>query len=226
MTDFDQSGTAAAADNPTAAKRSILSRRRRRILVGILIVAAIPILIGVAFEGRRESRRKAMESTVEAAGGTVWFTIDDEDERTVAQFPLWTQERIERAFSRVESVLIPVGKNTDDCLRELADLGAQPESLFLECSDVTNAGLEHVAKLQSLRLLNLADTDVTQEGIQRLKDLDGLQSLILSHERIPQADHRSIEESLPQTKIRWDNPAAANNIPPRVPRQRPPAELL
>jgi hypothetical protein len=50
-------------------------------------------------------------------------------------------------------------------LKELTSL----ESLNLNCTTVTDAGLEHLVTLSKLRYLNLVATNVTPEGVKKLK---------------------------------------------------------
>ncbi len=97
----------------------------------------------------------------------------------------------------------------------LADL-IQLQSLFLDSTSVTNAGLvsiaelhclttldlantkidsaglDHLTKLSSLRVLNLHGTQVTDAGLERLAALTKLESLTLSHTLVTDAGLRHL----------------------------------
>jgi hypothetical protein len=59
--------------------------------------------------------------------------------------------------------------------------------VYLDGTQVTDAGLEHLKGLSQLRTLNLKDTQVTDAGLKRLKGLSQLQSLDLANTRATDA---------------------------------------
>lgn len=58
-------------------------------------------------------------------------------------------------------------------LRNLSSL----RHLWLEGTNVTNAGLAHIAKINSLEYINLNNTRITDDGLMLLKDLPKLNSI-------------------------------------------------
>ena len=99
------------------------------------------------------------------------------DEKLIAD-PL-----IEKAVR--ENIGKPMGQLTE------ADLG-KIMNLFLTNTQITDAGLKDVAKLQKLEELDLHDTQITDEGIRQLAKLQKLEGLDLSRTKITDAGLKGV----------------------------------
>jgi hypothetical protein len=77
-------------------------------------------------------------------------------------------------------------KVTDAALQHIKQL-ATLRSLDLNATDVSDAGLEHLKGLLDLRELKLRKTKVTDAGLEHLKGLTNLRSLYLTETRITDA---------------------------------------
>ena len=51
----------------------------------------------------------------------------------------------------------------------LADLGEQLEALLLNSTDITDAGVKHLARFQQLKVLELRGTRITNGGLEDLR---------------------------------------------------------
>ncbi|NLY00339.1 MAG: hypothetical protein GXY83_29940 [Rhodopirellula sp.] len=119
----------------------------------------------------------------------------------------------------------------DDDLAVLENLpGVQ--WLYLNQTQVTDAGLPRVAEIQSLTLLDLTDTAVTDAGLQHLRSLSNLQTLHLKGTQVSaeavdlwrQSMHRQLRvyldpNSLMKAIQREDLPKGANPRNPNDPPQ-------
>jgi len=76
---------------------------------------------------------------------------------------------------------------TDANLESMATEHSNMEILHLTCSQVTDAGLEHLRGLTSLKLLSLWHTQVTDGGLEHLRGLTSLQDLYLCDTQVTDA---------------------------------------
>ncbi len=75
------------------------------------------------------------------------------------------------------------------------------QSLDLESTNVTDAGLEHLSGLTNLQSLDLEGTNVTDVGLEHLKGLANLQSLDLWGTKVTDAGVKTLQQVLPNCKI-------------------------
>ena len=66
---------------------------------------------------------------------------------------------------------------------------------------VSNAGLEHLAKLTSLQDVRLDHTAVTDTGLDKLKGLHNLQYLTLGETKVSKTGVQGLQEALPKLRI-------------------------
>ena len=82
-----------------------------------------------------------------------------------------------------------------------ADLG-KVTVVNLSRTQITDAGLKEVAKLQNLRDLVLIDTQITDAGLKDIAKLQQLRRLRLSNTKITKAGVAELQKALPKCKIR------------------------
>lgn len=94
---------------------------------------------------------------------------------------------------------------TDAGLLHLADL-VTLKRLHLEKTSLTDAGLVHLAKLEQLSYLNLYQTGVTDAGLVHLKGLKNLRNLYLWQTEVTADGAESLQDSLPECDLDlgWD----------------------
>jgi eukaryotic-like serine/threonine-protein kinase len=80
------------------------------------------------------------------------------------------------------------------------------ERLVLNKSKVSNAILEHLAKLPQLTELNLADCKVSDEGLKRLAGCKTLKTLDLRRTNATNAGVEALQAQLPDCSIMFDKP--------------------
>ena len=77
---------------------------------------------------------------------------------------------------------------TDDLLEDLSRRTRTLSALGLSgCTQITDAGVRHLARIPSLRYLDLTGTSVTDDGLQVLRDLPELRTLSLAWNRVSEA---------------------------------------
>ena len=89
-------------------------------------------------------------------------------------------------FSRATYLSLDDTQVTDAGLEHLKGLTSL-RSLFLGDTYVTDAGLEHLKGLTNISLLRLNNTRVTDAGLEHLKGLTNLASLYLAHTQVTDA---------------------------------------
>ena len=77
------------------------------------------------------------------------------------------------------------------------------ESLYLDNSQVTDAGLPRLLHLQKLTGLHLSGTRVTDDGIQQLAALKLLRHLELNRTAVTDEGFDRLKNELP--KVQWTN---------------------
>ena len=89
---------------------------------------------------------------------------------------------------------------TDAGLKEVAKLQSLTV-LHLSQTQITDAGLKEVAKLQKLGFLNLSHTQITDEGLREVAKLQKLQWLDLSDTEITEEGVTELKKALPICRI-------------------------
>jgi Leucine-rich repeat (LRR) protein len=79
--------------------------------------------------------------------------------------------------------------------------GRSCTSINISSTRVTDAGMEHLKGLSSLKELDLSHTGVSQAGVAVLKALTGLQSLELDDTRITDAEVEELRKAMPNATI-------------------------
>jgi hypothetical protein len=74
-------------------------------------------------------------------------------------------------------------------------------SLNLSCTNVTDAGLKHLAPLQNLSTLILTDTRITDKGLSELGALKNLSVLILHSTDVSDGGIRALRKQLPKCQV-------------------------
>lgn len=171
-------------------------------------------IVPVADEAKPQRRRRRFRSRawwlilLIAAGGLVAVGAE------------WRKlERIERR-ERLESLLLANGAHSCDhfradgkdwvwataksdagleALAELTDL----QILDLTDSRVTDAGLSHLEKLHRLERIRLDGTDVTDAGLEHLKGLPRLRQVFLYATQVTERGVAGLKRALPNAEIAW-----------------------
>ena len=94
-----------------------------------------------------------------------------------------------------ESLKKPEGELTE------ADLVKVTE-LILTLTQITDAGLKDVAKLEKLKYLDLAFTKTTDEGLREVAKLQKLEVLWLRGTKVTKAGVAELKKALPNCRIR------------------------
>ncbi|MHB8971943.1 MAG: hypothetical protein ACYC3X_23510 [Pirellulaceae bacterium] len=98
-------------------------------------------------------------AAIQAAGGRSYNSLSD------SHFPDWFVDP--KYLLRITRVDLRSIDNADTVVRELKPLSTL-ERLYLKDSDITDAGLGHIAELDSLTGLELEGAHVTNKGVVKL----------------------------------------------------------
>jgi len=158
-------------------------------LCGIIILVAEYLSIRIHREA--ESLRKLHEFPDMARTFLVWPTIVAFwiifflSAYAVIWFTGWPEKRI-----------VSVNAAHDDLAHFKNQRNLQ--TLNLEFTKVTDAGLEHLKGLTKLQELDLRFTEITDAGLVHLKDLTDLQTVCLSKTKVTDAGDAGLRRSLPR----------------------------
>ena len=116
------------------------------------------------------------------------------------------------ALGSLELVSLHLGGTdvTDAGLSHLAGLTSL-KRLHLENTGITDAGLVHLAKLEELLYLNLYQTEVSDAGLSHLQGLKNLKNLYLWQTNVTPEGAESLKESLSECDVDlgWQEPEEA-----------------
>ena len=80
---------------------------------------------------------------------------------------------------------------------------ARVTTLFLANTQITDAGLKDIAKMQQLISLGLEDTKITDAGLKDIAKLQNLTVLSLGNTKITDDDVAELRKAMPNCDIRW-----------------------
>jgi hypothetical protein len=114
-------------------------------------------------------------------------------------------------LTKLEMLCLSNSLVDDNALVHLAKLNGLT-SLSLRKTRITDAGLQHLAALTNLVSLDLSDTKITDQALANLEGMKHLESLGLSGAGLTKESVETLQKALPQTKIDFTPPAAANPL--------------
>ncbi len=194
----------------------------RTLLVFVLVIGVVLGWFGMQLE--RARRQREVAAPIRQLGGEVeftvpWYTwmysanagriraicfrpegsIDDPDYKfTDAHLKRFSEER--EKSSDVRSVWLECTRVTDVGLEHLTTL-ANLELLSLQNTDVTDGGLKHLASLTKLRGLDLSETQVTDAGLENLTSLTNLEYLNVFCTQVTYEGAKNLRQALPSCEI-------------------------
>ena len=156
--------------------------------------------IGLGWLGVRLQRARKQKEAVEAIlmlGGSVSYDCEfDEDgnlvDRVDSTVPAWLLRMLGPDFFYEVTHVFCWSEFGGDDATHFQGLGSL-ELLWLENSDITDAGLKNLRGLTKLRELNLRCTRVTDEGLEHLAGLTNLEALYLDATQVTDAGLRHLE---------------------------------
>jgi hypothetical protein len=104
----------------------------------------------------------------------------------------------------VSAEQVITAKVTNSSLQDLKNCHFM--SLWLDGTQVTDAGLIHIQRMTDLRVLSLNFTDVTDVGLKDLGNLSQLRRLCLSGSKVTNEGVEKLQQVLPKCKIEWEWP--------------------
>jgi hypothetical protein len=144
-------------------------RHSARIVFGAMLTL---VLVGLIYLWLPHYRERGIARTLRNRGAHVAFLYFGP-----TWIPLTVQDRIP-AMSRVTLVTLSGQTISPDLIFELRQL-ANPTSLSLDNTRITDADVERLANLKNLELLDLRHTEVTDAGLKHLKGLSKLRYLLV-----------------------------------------------
>jgi hypothetical protein len=162
----------------------------------------------LAVKMRRAERQRNATTAIEKLGGSVAW-----DDR-VSKWPRCLRNVLgDDFFVSVKDVWLNSTEVTDAGLEHLKGL-CELQELFLDGTHVTGAGLEHLKGLSQLWGLYLGGTHVTDAGLKHLKRLSQLEFLVLRDTRVTDNGIRRLQRALPNCRI---VPISLNALPKNGP---------
>lgn len=104
------------------------------------------------------------------------------------------------AFKNLETLLVWQTSVTDDGLAVVAELPKLKTLMLKALTEVTDAGMDHVAKAVSLEDLDLSQSGVTDEGLAKLHTLKNLTKLNVGNTAVTEDGIKAIQEAIPSLK--------------------------
>lgn len=104
------------------------------------------------------------------------------------------------AFKNLETLLVWQTDVTDDGLAVVAELPKLKTLMLKALTEVTDAGMDHVAKAVSLEDLDLSQSGVTDEGLAKLHTLKNLTTLNVGNTAVTEEGITAIQEAIPSLK--------------------------
>ncbi len=158
----------------------------RSLLVLVVAVALPCSWLAVEMKEARE-QREAVEAITKATGAVIYDYEKDRSGRWIRNpqltAPLWLVNLLGRSFfSNVVFAKVMPGTELGH-LKTLNHL----QTLCLDGTSITDAGLEHVVGMSRLRELYLCDTQITDAGLGHIKRLKELETLWLDGTAITDA---------------------------------------
>ncbi|QEH35893.1 hypothetical protein OJF2_44500 [Aquisphaera giovannonii] len=197
-------------------------RFRPSVFVLMVVVALVAVLLGWYVNAVRS--QQAAVAAIKEAGGSVSYDWDwgNYDPNIVSyqgkwRAPKWLASRIgpDYVANVVHVNLVPGRgnkKKADDLTLEFVARLTHVESLWLNGTSVTDAGMVHVNGLTRLNNLTIGCLGVTDAGLARLKGLANLKTLDLDGSKVTDAGVLALEEALPRVQVlREDDVAVSRN---------------
>jgi hypothetical protein len=162
----------------------------RTLLVFILVAGVGFGWLGVRVQQSR--KHQAAVAKLQESGATI--TFDNDGWAKTVEFP--SSELTEQASVR-DAALVP--------LKDLPKL----QELTLGQTRITDVGLQHLARLKNLKVLDLSTgfdqdlvfPDVTDAGLESLKKLANLRTLVLKGTRVTDEGVKEFQRALPNCKV-------------------------
>ena len=152
----------------------------------ILVMMAVVVLGGGANDTPENSQTDQAEAQVASKPTPDPDPVSPADDKLIAE-PI------------VERVVREKLEKPEDILNE-ADL-EKVAKLFLNGTQMTDAGLKEVAKMQKLERLYVADTQITYAGLKKLAKLKKSKFLSLFRTKVTDEDVAKLKKALPNCKI-------------------------
>jgi hypothetical protein len=170
-----------------APDRGAPRRRWFRFSLRTLLVVTTLLACWLGYQVRRWNERDKAIAQLQALGGEVFFGTNPTPQWLVAMFG-------EKPFRRVGVVNLHRLPATDEHLRLMAWF-PDVETVAINRSKVTDAGIKHLAGRSKLWWLEMEAIDIGDEGLLQLKDLPSLITLRLNDTRVT---YEGVKQILPR----------------------------
>jgi len=167
------------------------------VLLGLMAVAAIAMISFAVKLQQARQQRAAVEAT-RRLGGVVYYDYQvyfDGSQNALPPGPEWLRKWLGVDFiATVEEVFL--SDSSDDAGLEQLDehFKALPrlETLGISGTNVTDAGLKHIAGLSQVKHLHISRTSITDSGLEHIQGLTKLEWLFLRETGITDAGLRHL----------------------------------
>ncbi len=176
----------------------------------ILVIMAAVVFVGCS-KDTPETSQAAEAEPQEASKPTPEPTpVSPADEKLIADpfVERWVRGKLgkpegeltEADLAKITSLFLDESQITDAGLKELAKF-QNLTVLGLDDTKITDEGLKEVAKLQNLNLLSLENTQITDEGLKEVAKLQNLKKLYLPATQATKAGVAELKKALPNCYI-------------------------
>ena len=176
----------------------------------ILVMMAVVVFGGGANDTPENSQTDQAEAQVASKPTPDPDPVSPADDKLIAE-PIVervVREKLEKPedilneadLEKVAKLFLNGTQMTDAGLKEVAKM-QKLERLYVADTQITYAGLKEVAKLQRLKSLSLAFTQITDAGLKKLAKLKKSKFLSLFRTKVTDEDVAKLKKALPTCKI-------------------------
>jgi hypothetical protein len=189
------------------------ARRRFRLSVRATMAVVLAIAVGLGWYLHTVRTQQAAVRAIKEAGGSVsydweWGNYDPNISSTMgkSRAPKWLSDRlgVDYVANVTHASLVPGRGNkrkADDQTLESVGRLSHLESLWLNGTAVTDAGMVHLKGMSRLSDLTLGAVGVTDAGLAQLTGLSNLRTLHVTGSRVTDTGVLALEEALPRLQI-------------------------
>ena len=174
-----------------------------------VLMTLVALASGWYFPKMQEAakRRKAIAEIEELGGVVTYYNATDPSTwRDPPRWYSWLRKlHGDEHLGNATDVFLQFSEITDAGLVHLKGL-TKLEELWLTDTQITDAGLVHLKGLTKLEWLLLSNTQITDAGLVHLKGLTKLKELLLTDTQVSDEGVKGLQQALPGCNIRYQSP--------------------
>jgi hypothetical protein len=185
-------------------------KKHLRISVRALIALVLVFGTGLGWVVRSARIQREAVAGIRRAGGVVVYayprdglgtcSLAAEPRRPGPSVPRWLETAIGVDYFSHPFQVVFEGTGSDNDLSHVGRLESL-ELLWIEDTDVTDAGIAHLKRLTGLTFLSLAHTKVSDAGLVHVESLTQLEDLDVQQTLVTAAGIRQLRQAMPRLRV-------------------------